>query len=68
MGKPPRRFVARAEKGVGWRVWDNVLHRFWGPVFPQQPTSVLAELNGRKRGTVLDRLVATAKRLRRQGT
>lgn len=62
MGKPSRRFVARAEKKVGWRVWDNVQHQFWGPVFPREPAGLIAELNGAKRGPELDRLVAEAKR------
>ena len=65
MGTRSQRFVARAEKSVGWRIWDNVLHRYWGPVFPQQPTPVVAELNGEKRGPQFDRLVAQAKRLSR---
>jgi hypothetical protein len=62
MTKRSNRFVAKAEKGVGWRVWDNVQHKFWGPLFPSHPIAILAELNGDKRGTELDKLVASAKR------
>jgi hypothetical protein len=64
MSNSPRRFVARAEKGVGWRIWDNVQRRFWGPVFPMHPGGVIAELNGAKRGAELSKLVARAKRPR----
>ncbi len=63
MSKPAHRFVVRAEKGVGWRIWDNMQHQFWGPVFPQQPSAVVAELNGSKLGPELVKLVAAAKRL-----
>jgi hypothetical protein len=55
------RFVAKAEKGSGWRVWDRMQHRFWGPVFSRQPRAVIAELNGGKRGPKLDALVASAR-------
>ena len=65
MAKSSARFVAKAEKGTGWRIWDKMQHQFWGPVFPQQPTSVIAELNGAKRGPELEKLVAAAKRLSR---
>ena len=62
MGKPASRFVAKAEKGVGWRIWDNMQHKFWGPVFPRQPSDVVAELNGAKRGPQLEKLITSAKR------
>ena len=65
MAKSSIRFVARAEKGTGWRIWDKMQRQFWGPVFPQQPSSVIAELNAEKRGPQLDKLVAAAKRLGR---
>jgi hypothetical protein len=65
MAKSLTRFVARAEKGTGWRIWDKMQRQFWGPVFPQQPDSVIAELNGAKRGPQLDKLVSAAKRLGR---
>jgi hypothetical protein len=61
MSKSRRRFVAKAEKGLGWRIWDNMQLQFWGPVFARQPTAVVAELNGAKRGAQLDKLVALAK-------
>ena len=56
MSKPSTRFVCKAEKGVGWRVWDNLQRKYWGPVFPIQPDIVVAELNGLKRGPELDNL------------
>ena len=62
MSKLSTRFVARATKGVGWRIWDKVQRQFWGPVFPRQPKAVIAELNGPKRGGELDQLVAEATR------
>jgi hypothetical protein len=57
-----RRFVAKAVKGVGWRVWDNLQHRFWGPVLQRQPDKLLAELNGQKRGPKLEALITEARR------
>jgi hypothetical protein len=48
MGKEPRRFVANAEAGRGWRIWDKTQKRWWGPVFATQPNDLLAELNGAK--------------------
>jgi hypothetical protein len=65
MGRAARRFVAKAQKDVGWRVWDNLARQFWGPVFPSQPDAILAELNGARRGRELNRLVAAAKRMSR---
>jgi len=62
MGKPRRRFVPRAEKNVGWRIWDQLLHRFGGPVFPQELSAVVAELNAGKSGERLNKLFAAAKR------
>jgi hypothetical protein len=62
MAKSSTRFVAKAETGAGWRIWDKMQRQFWGPVFWRLPTSVLAELNGAKRGPELDKLVAAAKR------
>ena len=64
MANQSRRFVAKAEKAIGWRVWDNLQHQYWGPVFPFQPAAVIAELNGAKRGPELDRLVAVAMQMK----
>jgi hypothetical protein len=33
-----KRFVARAEAGRGWKIWDKQQKRFWGPVLSRQPT------------------------------
>jgi hypothetical protein len=49
MGKEPRRFVAKAEAGRGWRIWNKTQKRWWGPSFSTQLDEVLAELNGAKR-------------------
>ena len=65
MTRAARRFVARAVKGQGWRVWDNLLGRFWGPVFERQPDAILTELNGARRGVELNRLTALHRRVRR---
>jgi hypothetical protein len=46
MGTPRHRFVAKAQPGVGWRVWDRKLNRWWGVAGPDYPTALLAELNG----------------------
>lgn len=40
------RYVARAEAGAGWHVWDRKLKRWWGNFFTQYPSEVIAELNG----------------------
>ena len=47
------RFVARAEAGVGWRIWDNKTRTFWGQIYDQHPEQLIAELNGQKRPEVL---------------
>ncbi len=46
MGKPNNRFVAKAETGVGWRIWNRKTKRFWGNYFKEYPEDVLEELNG----------------------
>jgi hypothetical protein len=57
MGKEPRRFVAKAEAGRGWRIWDKPQKLCWGPVFATMPEDVLAELNGAKRPEELTTLM-----------
>ena len=52
-----RRFVARAEAGRGWRVWDNTLRRWWGPYLVRQPDDLVLELNGLRRQERLNALV-----------
>ncbi len=48
MGARRRRYVGKAVPGQGWRVWDTLLRRWWGRVFPTHPDTLLAELNGDK--------------------
>jgi hypothetical protein len=43
------RYVARAEAGTGWKVWDRKTKRSWGNYFHEYPESLLQELNGPKR-------------------
>ena len=47
--KADARYVARAEPGRGWRVWDRKVRRWWGNAFVAYPVALLAELNGAKR-------------------
>ena len=49
MGRPNARFVAKAVKGTGWRVWDRTQKKWWGNPLRQFPEELLAELNGPKR-------------------
>lgn len=53
------RFVAKAEVGVGWRIWDNTAKKWWGEVYDQHPEALIAELNGQKRPEVLAALART---------
>jgi hypothetical protein len=48
MSAMPRRYVAKAEPGIGWRVWDRKGH-WWGNYFHAYPQELLDELNGQKR-------------------
>jgi hypothetical protein len=57
-----KRFVAQAEAGHGWRIWDKQQKRWWGPVLPRQPEAVLTELNGPKRPEKLVELMRSATR------
>ena len=56
MGKPKRRFVARAEAGRGWRIWDTLQKRWWGKPYPYQPIELIDELNGQKRPEAIVKL------------
>jgi hypothetical protein len=61
MGKPNVRFIARAEAGTGWRIWDRQQHRWWGEPQKEYPSAILTELNSEKRP---DRIVElTRKRI-----
>jgi hypothetical protein len=56
MGKRKRRYVGRAIATMGWRIWDNKLHRFCGEVYDPYPQTLLDELNGEKRLQLLAHL------------
>ena len=52
MGKEKRRFVAKAEAGKGWRIWDNTQKKWWGEIYQSFPEKLLQELNGDKSPTI----------------
>lgn len=56
MTSPPR-YVARAEAGKGWRIWNRKSKKFWGNPFLDYPDALLAELNGPARPEVIVELV-----------
>jgi hypothetical protein len=43
-----KRYVAKAEAGKGWRVWNRKIQRWWGNYFKHYPELLLDELNGDK--------------------
>lgn len=41
-----RRFVAKAEKGKGWKIWDNLLKRHkYSSAFSECPYDLIDALN-----------------------
>ena len=64
MGKPKRRFVAKAEAGRGWRIWDNKIRKWWGERYLHFPERLLAELNGDKRPERITELIRQTERKR----
>ena len=54
------RYVAKAEAGVGWRVFDRNTKRWWGNFFSYYPQMLLDELNGEKRPDKLVELCRNA--------
>jgi hypothetical protein len=64
MGKPRDRFVAKAEAGEGWRIWDRKMRKWWGERYKHHPEALLAELNGDKRPERLTELVRQTPRKR----
>jgi hypothetical protein len=58
------RFVAKAEAGKGWRIWDNQQRRWWGQVYQNHPVQLIAELNGQKRPERLTELAKQTERKR----
>jgi hypothetical protein len=57
LGKQKSRFVAKAEAGMGWRIWDNQQKKWWGERYQNFPERLLAELNGGKRPDRITELV-----------
>lgn len=55
------KYIAKAEAGVGWRIWNRKTKRWWGNYFPSYPEDVLAELNGPDRPDVLTKLCKISK-------
>ena len=60
----PMRFVAKAESGKGWRIWDNQQKKWWGQVYQNHPVQLIAELNGQKRPARLTELAKQTERKR----
>jgi hypothetical protein len=56
MSNSEHKYVAKAEAGVGWRIWKRRTKRRWGNYFFEYPEAVLQELNGLARQEVLVRL------------
>ena len=50
------RFIAKAEAGKGWRIWDKKTKRWWGERYKSRPDEIIDELNGAKRPSVLTKL------------
>ena len=51
-----REYVARAEAGTGWRIWNRRTRRPWGNYFSAHPEKLLLELNGPRREAEIVRL------------
>lgn len=64
MGKSKKRFVAKAEAGRGWRIWDNQQKKWWGEHYLGFPEQLLAELNGDKRPEQITALIKQTARKR----
>lgn len=60
MSSSEHKYVAKAEAGVGWRIWNRRTKRWWGNFFAEYPQAVLQELNGLARQEVLVRLCRTS--------
>jgi hypothetical protein len=57
MGKPIRWYVAKAEAGLGWRIWNKRLQRWWGERYVAYPQELVDELNAGKRPERLAELI-----------
>ncbi|MBC7931783.1 MAG: hypothetical protein H7Z38_14585 [Rubrivivax sp.] len=64
MAKAGKRFVAKAEAGKGWRIWNNKQKRWWGEHYESFPEHLLAELNGEKKPEQLTELIKKTPRKR----
>jgi hypothetical protein len=64
MGKRDARYVARAEAGQGWRIWDRKARKWRGEPYAQYPEQLLTELNGEKRSEQLTDLIRRTERRR----
>ena len=64
MGKSKTRFVAKAEAGEGWRIWDNKQKKWWGESYQSFPERLLMELNGEKRPDQITELIRKTARKR----
>jgi hypothetical protein len=62
MAAATARFVARAEAGNGWRVYDRQMRKWWGTRSDRFPEELLAELNGPKRPERIVELTRGTKR------
>ena len=56
LGKSKSMYVAKAEPGIGWRIWNTKMKRYWGEVYAEPPEVLLQELNGQKRPAQLTAL------------
>ena len=66
MGKPKRRFVAKAQATKGWQIWDNVQKKWWGERYQSFPEQLLQELNGDKRPERLQELIRQTPRTKKE--
>jgi hypothetical protein len=64
MGQRRRRYVARGVPG-GYRVWDNLVQRWWGELYELCPDDLLRELNGDKNHERLTELLRKYRALKR---
>lgn len=53
MGKPVRKYVAKAEPGGLWRIWNKKSRQWWGEYYKRRPDELIDELNNAKRPDVI---------------
>lgn len=53
MGKPSRRYIAKADSGGFWRIWNKKSKKWWGEYYKRRPDELIDELNGDKRPDVI---------------